>query len=119
MKDLDKLIDNICNANYTYKNGTSTIVNKYSSTANEERAAIAKVVYDWASTQLDDSKRIAELEAKCYAYEQIISNSSFAPVLTVQPQMENIPDACKHCSNHPSNGGNGVCNCMLGTETFY
>ena len=25
-----------------------------------------------------------------------------------------IPDACKNCSNHPSNGGSGNCNCMLG-----
>ncbi len=26
-----------------------------------------------------------------------------------------IPDACKSCSNHPSNGGSGICLCMLGT----
>lgn len=26
-----------------------------------------------------------------------------------------IPDACKSCSNHPSNGGSGICNCTLGT----
>ena len=26
-----------------------------------------------------------------------------------------IPDACKSCSNHPSNGGSGVCHCTLGT----
>ena len=25
-----------------------------------------------------------------------------------------IPEACKSCSNHPSNGGSGICNCTLG-----
>lgn len=27
-----------------------------------------------------------------------------------------IPAACKHCSNHPSNGGSGICHCTLGLE---
>ena len=27
---------------------------------------------------------------------------------------DGVPDACKNCSNHPSNGGSGNCNCMLG-----
>ena len=26
-----------------------------------------------------------------------------------------IPESCKYCSNHPSNGGNGICHCILGT----
>ena len=25
-----------------------------------------------------------------------------------------IPKACRGCSNHPSNGGSGVCHCILG-----
>jgi len=25
-----------------------------------------------------------------------------------------IPDPCKNCSNHPSNGGSGICHCILG-----
>lgn len=29
----------------------------------------------------------------------------------------NIPEACRYCSNHPSNGGNGTCNCILGMTT--
>ena len=24
-----------------------------------------------------------------------------------------IPNACKYCSNHPSNGGSGICHCTL------
>ena len=27
----------------------------------------------------------------------------------------NVPDACKHCMTHPSNGGNGICWCVLGS----
>lgn len=25
-----------------------------------------------------------------------------------------IPETCRSCSNHPSNGGSGICNCTLG-----
>lgn len=27
--------------------------------------------------------------------------------------------ACGGCSNNPKNGGNGICNCTLGQQTFY
>ena len=27
----------------------------------------------------------------------------------------NIPDACKHCMTHPSNGGDGICWRVLGS----
>jgi hypothetical protein len=27
--------------------------------------------------------------------------------------------ACKYCSNNPSNGGSGICHCILGQRTFY
>ena len=36
-----------------------------------------------------------------------------------EPQYAYITDACKHCPNHPSNGGSGVCNCSLGVQTMY
>ena len=28
----------------------------------------------------------------------------------------NVPEACKACPNHPSNGGSGVCFCTVGTK---
>lgn len=28
---------------------------------------------------------------------------------------KSIPDPCKACPNHPSNGGSGNCNCILGS----
>ena len=30
----------------------------------------------------------------------------------------NIPPGCVHCSNHPSNGGSGICYCVIGTQTI-
>lgn len=30
-----------------------------------------------------------------------------------------IPDGCKKCSNHPSNGGSGICHCILGIPRIY
>ena len=30
----------------------------------------------------------------------------------------NEEDTCKGCNNHPSNGGNGVCHCILGNKTW-
>ena len=33
----------------------------------------------------------------------------------INPETLNIPDACKTCRQHPSNGGNGICHCTLGT----
>ena len=27
---------------------------------------------------------------------------------------KNIPPSCRYCSNHPINGGSGVCWCVLG-----
>jgi hypothetical protein len=29
-----------------------------------------------------------------------------------------IPEACRNCSNHPSNGGSGICLCTLGMQTI-
>lgn len=90
MKDLnlDALIDSICNAEYTYRsnNGethTLKIVSRYSADKTAERAAISEAVYTWASSNIDTDLRqeIGILEAKCYAYEQIIANSNFAPVI--------------------------------------
>lgn len=28
----------------------------------------------------------------------------------------NVPPSCRKCSNHPSNGGSGICNCILGLQ---
>lgn len=30
-----------------------------------------------------------------------------------------IPEACKHCATHPSNGGDGICWCVLGSQKIF
>lgn len=32
-------------------------------------------------------------------------------------QRTGFPSACASCPNHPSNGGSGICNCILGSQT--
>ena len=34
--------------------------------------------------------------------------------VTEQNEVFGIPDACKYCPNHPTNGGSGICNCTAG-----
>ncbi len=34
-------------------------------------------------------------------------------------QTGSVPAPCKTCSNHPSNGGTGICHCTLGNRIFY
>lgn len=33
--------------------------------------------------------------------------------------LTSVPDACRNCSQHPSNGGSGVCHCTLGSTIVY
>ena len=102
MKDLEKLIDGICSAEYTWnmdgKTRSSRVCSLYDD--DNKRGAIAKAVYEWASEQLTDieaEKKLAELEAKVYAYEKIIANSNFVPM--VQPiivdEFKGFPDGEK------------------------
>lgn len=30
------------------------------------------------------------------------------------PSSSGIPESCRTCSNHPSNGGSGICHCVMG-----
>ena len=32
---------------------------------------------------------------------------------------KNIPPSCRRCSNHPINGGSGVCWCVLGIPEIW
>ena len=97
MYNAEELIILICDAEYQYKayDGeltTTTIVSRFSSSAAEERAAIAQAVYTWLGNQqldIDRDKRISELEAKVYTYEKIIANSNFAPVISKESESVN------------------------------
>ena len=45
--------------------------------------------------------------------EEAIKNN---PIIAVMNDNKTfgIPEACKYCSNHPTNGGSGICNCTMG-----
>ncbi len=36
----------------------------------------------------------------------------------METKINSIPSACRNCSNHPFNGGSGICHCILGSLTF-
>ena len=40
------------------------------------------------------------------------------PYVAMEQALMEIPSACKNCSNHPSNGGSGICHCTLGTPVI-
>jgi hypothetical protein len=83
--NIEKLIEKIESATYPakYIDGHGTYQSHAVSSENGARAAVREAIYEWATeevTEIDAGKRIAELEAKCYAYEKVIANSNFAPV---------------------------------------
>lgn len=108
MYNAEELIDMICDAEYRYKAydgkySTNTIVSKYSSSCAEERAAVAGAVYTWLGNQkldIERDKSIAELEAKVYAYEKIIANSNFAPMIIKTNSTEDSASATETKSNY-------------------
>lgn len=38
--------------------------------------------------------------------------------LNIRSYPTNIPESCKYCATHPSNGGDGICWCVLGSQTI-
>lgn len=83
--DIEKLIEKIERAKYPrkYIDGSGTYQSHAVDTDEGARAAVRKVIYEWAAeevTDVDAGKRIAELEAKCYTYEKVIANSNFSPI---------------------------------------
>ena len=38
--------------------------------------------------------------------------------VAMEKALMEIPSACKSCSNHPSNGGSGICHCTLGAPVI-
>ena len=69
-----------------------------------------------------EGKRNAEIDGVKSIVESVIDEMGLRKVETaVNPSIaysdgvSNIPAPCRNCSNHPSNGGSGNCNCVLGS----
>ena len=62
--------------------------------------------------QTDDYEKYKKVEKLC---QQLMDDSlavkEIPPSWNYEGLTDNsfIPDSCKHCPNHPSNGGSGIC----------
>ena len=86
MPDYEELIREICLTSYVHKMYDGSTYKTMVGDNDEASTAIAKAVYTWASKQEGYNsaiRELGELKAKVYAYEKIIANSNFAPM--VQP----------------------------------
>lgn len=63
-----------------------------------------------ATSTLDpQSLKINELK-----YKTVTESGEFYKIVEDRENLKSIPRSCRFCSNHPSNGGSGICNCILG-----
>ena len=81
--DLDDLIKRLMNLTYRDKGDTYDFPIIYDSNKDKVFAEILSWYKDQnISNEITECKiKIAELEAKVYAYENIIANSNFAPII--------------------------------------
>lgn len=87
--DIKALLSKIEDAQeYRYTNDEHLYIN------DKGKPLLNKIIYEWAAeqtTEVDLTRKVATLEAKVYAYEKIIANSNFAPILdrpTPAPPMD-------------------------------
>lgn len=62
-------------------------------------------------------KRIRELEEQLTEENEPlvqINKVSYTP--SNEWMLNSVPECCKKCPNHPSNGGSGICHCTLGNN---
>lgn len=64
----------------------------------------------------DEQKDVLEKLLASGALDPYINPNWVNPiVLNIDKRnSDDIPESCRYCSNHPSNGGSGVCLCTLG-----
>ena len=71
--------------------------------------------------QTDDYDKYKKVEKLCQElmdvadkeYHDTMLKEMKSIVKSIVPD-QHIPNSCKNCPNHPSNGGSGFCNCTLG-----
>lgn len=86
---------------------------------NAESAYIDEI----GSDILEQLKKKLELDSpKITVSTPQIGEIPSIPHLPVDPYIydwntkDNIPAGCRNCPNHPSNGGSGICHCIIGTQ---
>ena len=84
----------------------------------------AQGVDDWISYDFIHYPDIDDIETELNKYDKfeereeysLYFGDKFTRELTdiIHNDIFNTPSPCATCSNHPSNGGSGICNCVLG-----
>lgn len=54
---------------------------------------------------------------KCGWTKEETESMERVPYVTDSERMD-VPPNCRYCSNHPVNGGSGICHCILGNQTI-
>ena len=81
--DIDNLIKRLMSLTYRNKNDTYD----FPIISDSYKDKVFNEIMSWYKDQnisneiIEYKRKIAELEAKVYAYEKIISNSNFAPII--------------------------------------
>ena len=81
--NIDDLIERLMSL--TYRNKSDTY--DFNIISDSHKDKVFNEVMSWYKTQnisneiIECKRKIAELEAKVYAYEKIIENSNFAPII--------------------------------------
>ena len=96
---LDSLISKLMSLKYEDK-GYSGGTYQYDVINKKHRDIVKTAIVEWYDMYFgaEYARKIGELEAKVYAYEQIIANSNFLPIL--QPPPGNIDDMPKDESTY-------------------
>ena len=59
------------------------------------------------------------LEKEFERGKQSVKDNNPFKLVSFSNEINYIPESCKSCPNHPSNGGSGICHCILGNEIRY
>lgn len=85
---LDALVSKLTSLKYEDK-GYSGGTYQYDVISKKHTNTVKAAIVEWYDMYFSSeyARKIGELEAKVYAYEQIIANSNFAPMLQPQPDI--------------------------------
>ncbi|MDT3386701.1 MAG: hypothetical protein LIR46_02905 [Bacteroidota bacterium] len=81
---------------------------------NERNEFLSLIDKTW-----EEGKKSAETEAiesKANDILEMLRKQISEAHVWTGDKFDNIPEGCRHCSNHPSNGGSGICHCIIGTQ---
>ena len=62
-------------------------------------------------------QNIEQLTEEVRALKEQVENQK-PTIVPYVAEPSSVPEACRHCSSHPSNGGSGICHCTLGSYTI-